>query len=45
MDKLLTLMQNKPSAECVKNKFGSWLEALIAAGILENGTKIILKIY
>lgn len=36
---LISLLKNKPSTERVKDLFGSWLEALIYAGILENGSR------
>lgn len=36
---LLRLLQNKPTAKCVKSHFGSWLNALIKAGVLEDGTR------
>jgi hypothetical protein len=36
---LLALLKNKPTIACVKSEFGSWLNALIHAGILEDGTR------
>jgi hypothetical protein len=36
---LLRLLRNKPTIGCVKSAFGSWLNALIHAGILEDGTR------
>jgi len=36
---LLKLLKNKPSVRCVKSKFGSWLNALIQAEVLEDGTR------
>jgi hypothetical protein len=36
---LLRLLQRKPTVGRVKDLFGSWLEALIEAGILEDGTR------
>jgi len=36
---LLRLLQNKPTVKCVKSHFGSWLNALIKAGVLEDGTR------
>jgi hypothetical protein len=36
---LLRLFQNKPCIERIKKSFGSWLKALIEAGILENDTR------
>jgi hypothetical protein len=35
---LLELLRNKPTVERVKSVFGSWLNALIQAGVLEDGT-------
>ena len=35
----LKLLKNKPTTICVKSVFGSWLNALIQAGILEDGTR------
>jgi hypothetical protein len=37
--KLLRLLQNKPTLKCIKSHFGSWLNALIKADVLENGTR------
>lgn len=37
--KLLRLLLNKPTVKCVKSHFGSWLNALIKAGVLEDGTR------
>ena len=36
---LLKLLRDKPSVKCVKAVFGSWLNALMQAGILEDGTR------
>lgn len=36
---LLTLLKDKPTIQCVKSVFGSWLNALIKAEILEDGTR------
>lgn len=36
---LLKLLRNKPTVDCVKSSFGSWLNALIQAGVLEDGTR------
>ncbi len=36
---LITFMKNKPSITRIKYFFGSWFKALIAAGILEDGTR------
>lgn len=36
---LLRLLQVKPSLKSVKAVFGSWLNALIEAGVLEDGTR------
>ena len=36
---LLKLLKNKPTIGRVKSAFGSWLNALIQAGILEDGTR------
>lgn len=36
---LLRLLRNKPSTKTVKAAFGSWLNALIQAGILADGTR------
>ncbi|MDD1608862.1 MAG: hypothetical protein LUQ18_10295, partial [Methylococcaceae bacterium] len=36
---LLKLLQIKPSVTRVKSVFGSWLNALIQAGVLEDGTR------
>lgn len=36
---LIQVLKEKPSVKCVKNNFGSWLEALIEAEILEDGTR------
>ena len=36
---LLELLKNKPTAGRVKSEFGSWLNALIHAGVLEDGTR------
>lgn len=36
---LLRLLQRKPTVNRVKQIFGSWLQALIEAGILEDGTR------
>jgi len=36
---VLKLLQKKPSAKRVKVVFGSWLNALIQAGVLEDGTR------
>lgn len=35
----INLLRTKPSVDCVKRHFGSWLEALIEAEILDNGTR------
>lgn len=37
--RLLKVLRRKPSVRRVKELFGSWLEALIEAGILEDGTR------
>jgi len=37
--RLLILLRKKPTIGCVKTAFGSWLGALIQAGILEDGTR------
>ncbi|MCQ3932663.1 MAG: hypothetical protein DPW16_19615 [Chloroflexi bacterium] len=37
--RLLEILREKPSTECVKHHFKSWFEALIAAGVLEEGTQ------
>lgn len=36
---LLNLFQQKPTVRRIKELFGSWLGALIAAGVLEDGTR------
>jgi len=36
---LLRVLKNKPSQKRVKEVFGSWLKALIAAGVLVDGTR------
>lgn len=36
---LLQLLQTKPTVKRVKQLFGSWLAALIASGLLEDGTR------
>jgi hypothetical protein len=36
---LLKLLKGKPSVNCVKRVFGSWLNALIKVGVLEDGTR------
>ena len=36
---LLRLLRVKPSLRRVKSVFGSWLKALIQAGVLEDGTR------
>lgn len=36
---VLRLLRDKPSLERIKDHFGSWLAALIEAGILEDGTR------
>ncbi|CAN5477069.1 hypothetical protein BH09SUM1_BH09SUM1_09960 [soil metagenome] len=36
---LLLLLRDKPATTRVKEVFGSWLQALIAANVLENGTR------
>lgn len=36
---LLHLLKNKPSVKRVKGTFGSWLKALIEAGVLADGTR------
>ncbi|MBI5950478.1 MAG: hypothetical protein HY865_02370 [Chloroflexi bacterium] len=36
---LLRVLQNKPTSSRVKKLFGSWLNALIQAGVLEDGTR------
>lgn len=36
---LLKLLKSKPSVQRVRDVFGSWLKALIAAGVLVNGTR------
>jgi hypothetical protein len=36
---LLRIFKNRPSVKCVKNVFGSWLNALIKANILVDGTR------
>lgn len=36
---LLRLLQNKPTVWCVKSHFRSWLNALIKAGVLEEGAR------
>ncbi len=37
--KLLKLLQKKPAVSRVQEAFGSWLNALIQAGVLEDGTR------
>jgi hypothetical protein len=37
--KVVKILQNKPSVARVKGVFGSWLKALIEAGVLEEGTR------
>src|SRR2546428_275772 len=39
---IVTVCQSRPSAKSVKQLFGTWLGALIAAGLLENGTRRLL---
>jgi len=39
---VVTLCQRRPSAMRVKELFGSWLAALIASDLLENGTRRLL---
>jgi hypothetical protein len=39
---IVALCQRRPSAARVKELFGSWLAALIAAHLLENGTRRLL---
>ena len=36
---VLLLLRTKPRTERIKDHFGSWLGALVAAGILEDGTR------
>ncbi|WKZ40888.1 MAG: hypothetical protein QY328_02390 [Anaerolineales bacterium] len=36
---LIRLLQGKPSIKSVKSVFGSWLNALIQAGVLDDGTR------
>jgi hypothetical protein len=36
---LLHLLKKKPHVRCVKSRYGSWLNALIQAGILGDGTR------
>ena len=36
---LFLLLRNKPSTKYVEESFGSWLNALIQAGVLEDGTR------
>ncbi|MBM3182220.1 MAG: hypothetical protein FJZ86_18025 [Chloroflexi bacterium] len=36
---LFRVMENKPTSNRVKKLFGSWLNALIQAGVLEDGTR------
>jgi hypothetical protein len=36
---VLRLLKTKPSLENVKDHFGSWLAALVQAGVLEDGTR------
>jgi len=36
---LLKILRIKPTTRCLKSAFGSWLNALIQAGILEDGTR------
>lgn len=36
---LLKILQRKPTVQSVKNEFGSWLNALIEAQVLEDGTR------
>lgn len=36
---VLILLKNKPRSERVKDHFGSWLAALVEAGVLEDGTR------
>ena len=36
---LLVLLKNKPTIDRIKSVFGSWLNALIHAGVLEDGTR------
>lgn len=36
---LLQLFKEKPNEKSIKSKFGSWLNALIQAGVLEDGTR------
>jgi len=36
---LLNLLRTKPAVSCVKAIFGSWLNALVESGVLEDGTR------
>jgi len=36
---IIQILKTKPTVERVKQLFGSWLKALIASGILDNGTR------
>lgn len=36
---VLQLLKRKPTVRCVKELFGSWLNALVEAGLLEDGTR------
>lgn len=40
---VLTQLRQKPNQERVKELFGSWLAALIAAGLLENGARRLTR--
>ncbi len=40
---IVTLCQRRPSVRRVKQLFGAWLAALIAAGLLENGTRRLMR--
>lgn len=33
------LLQRRPSIQCVRQHFGSWFQALVQAGVLEDGTQ------
>jgi hypothetical protein len=40
---IVALCQTRPSQKYVKELFGSWLGALIAAGLLENGSRRLMR--
>jgi hypothetical protein len=41
--RIVKLCQDRPSVERVKELFGTWLQALVAAGILEDGTRRLMR--